>query len=99
AYRLAEASPERLSAGGRRRPGRPRWGRDTLRPDFGADGKLDGWEGVLEDVTEGRALAHDLRHSTSLLNALIAHLPAGVFFVEGEKGQPTLVNARARQLL
>jgi PAS domain S-box-containing protein len=98
-YRLAEDSPERQTAGGRRIPARPRWARDTLIPHFGADGKLDGWEGVLEDVTDGRALAHDLRHSTSMLNALIANLPAGVFFVEGEKGQPMLVNARARQLL
>jgi hypothetical protein len=34
-----------------------------------------------------------------MLHALVAHLPTGIFFVQGAKGQPVLVNARARQLL
>ncbi len=98
-YRLADAKGERVTTGGRPAEPRPRWARDTLMPHFGPDGKLDGWEGVLEDITEGRALAHDLRRSSSMLNALIAHLPAGVIFVEGGLGLPMVVNARARQLL
>ena len=34
-----------------------------------------------------------------MLHALVAHLPAGVFFVHAPSGQPILVNARARELL
>jgi PAS domain S-box-containing protein len=51
------------------------------------------------DITEQRALADDLRRTTSLFHALVTHLPAGVFFVHGRTGRPILVNARARQLL
>src|SRR5205823_399979 len=49
--------------------------------------------------TEQRALADDLRRTTSMFNTLVSNLPAGVFFVQGPHGQPILVNARARQLL
>jgi PAS domain S-box-containing protein len=77
----------------------PRWVRDTLAPHRRADGVVDGWEGVVEDITEQRALALDLRRTTNMLHALVANLPAGVFFVQGSHGQPILVNARARQLL
>jgi PAS domain S-box-containing protein len=76
-----------------------RWLRDTLAPHFGPEGHLDGWEGIVEDITEQRALAHDLRRTTGMLHALVANLPTGVFFVQGKIGQPILVNGRARQLL
>ena len=80
-------------------PADERWVRDTMAPHLGADGQLDGWEGVLEDITEPRLLAQDLRRASNMIHALIAHLPTGVFFVHGKQGQPLLVNARARQLL
>jgi PAS domain S-box-containing protein len=76
-----------------------RWVRDTLVPHISQGGELEGWEGVVEDITAQRALASDLRRTTNMLHALIANLPAGVFFVHGPTGQPLLVNARARQLL
>jgi PAS domain-containing protein len=75
------------------------WVRDTLAPVYEADGTLEGWDGVVTDITEQRALAYDLRHTTSLFHALVAHLPAGIFFVHVPSGRPILVNARARQLL
>jgi|GEM_PF-1646372 len=75
------------------------WLRDTLAPHHAADGRLDGWDGVVEDITESRALSQDVRRTTGMLQALIANLPTGVFFVQGPHGQPILVNARARQLL
>jgi PAS domain S-box-containing protein len=75
------------------------WVRDTLAPYLDADGRLLGWEGVAIDVTEQRLLANDLRRTTSMLDALVAHLPTGIFFVQGPHGLPLLVNARARQLL
>jgi PAS domain S-box-containing protein len=76
-----------------------RWARDTLTPHYNSDGQLDGWEGVVEDITEQRLLAYDLRRTSGMLHALIANLPAGVFFVHGPMGTPVLVNHRARQLL
>jgi PAS domain S-box-containing protein len=76
-----------------------RWVRDVLAPQRDASGRLIGWEGVVSEVTEQRALAHDLRRTTSMFHALVTNLPAGVFFVGGPHGQPILVNARARQLL
>jgi len=76
-----------------------RWVRDTLAPQYSAAGELEGWDGVLSDITVQRALADDLRRTTSMFHALVANLPAGVFFVQGEAGRPILVNARARQLL
>lgn len=78
---------------------RARWVRDTLAPHFGATGELEGWDGVVSDITEQRRLADDLRRTMSMFHALVAHLPAGVFFVQGSEGLPILVNARARQLL
>ncbi len=76
-----------------------RWLRDTLAPQVDEEGRLIGWEGVLVDISEQRALADDLRRTTSMLNALVDNLPAGVFFVQGPRGHPILANARARQLL
>src|SRR6202011_5694964 len=76
-----------------------RWVRDVLAPRFDAEGRLSGWEGVVTDVTEQRALAVDLRRTTNMFHVLVANLPAGVFFVQGPTGRPILVNNRARQLL
>ncbi len=96
-YRLAPpaASPAVRSP----TPPPARWVRDMLAPRFDAEGRLTGWEGVLTDVTEQRALAVDLRRITSMFNALVSNLPAGVFFVQGRAGRPILVNNRARHLL
>jgi two-component system, cell cycle sensor histidine kinase and response regulator CckA len=77
----------------------PRWVRDVLAPRLDAEGRLCGWEGVVTDVTEQRALAVDLRRTTSMFHTLVANLPAGVFFIQGPAGRPILVNSRARQLL
>jgi PAS domain S-box-containing protein len=76
-----------------------RWLRDTLAPQRDNEGRLIGWDGIVIDVSEQRALADDLRRTTSMFNALVSNLPAGVFFVQGPVGQPIFVNARARQLL
>src|SRR5262249_28458673 len=70
-----------------------------LAPDYNAAGKLEGWEGVVEDITAQRLLAQDLHRTTTMLHTLVANLPAGVFFVQGPTGQPVLVNNRARHLL
>ncbi len=78
---------------------RPRWVRATLAPQYGPGGELEGWDGVLSDITEQRTLGDELRRTTSMFHALVANLPAGVFFVQGAEGLPILVNARARQLL
>src|SRR5262249_58550602 len=64
-----------------------------------ADGRLTGWEGIVSDITEQRILADDLRRTTSMFHALVANMPAGVFFVSAKSGRPILVNQRARQLL
>jgi PAS domain S-box-containing protein len=107
-YRVAPAD-ERLASGdsaGRCQPADggqsadvARWLRDTLTPQLDNEGRLIGWEGVVIDITEQRALADDLRRTTSMLHALVDNLPTGVFFVQGPRGNPILVNARARQLL
>lgn len=76
-----------------------RWLRDTLTPCLGGEGRLIGWDSIVIDISEQRALADDLRRATNMLNALVDNLPTGVFFVQGPRGQPILVNARARQLL
>ena len=76
-----------------------RWVRDTLAPQFDSTGQLIGWEGVVVDVSQQRALADDLRRTTTMFHTLVANLPAGVVFVQGKSGRPVLVNTRARQLL
>jgi PAS domain S-box-containing protein len=76
-----------------------RWVRDALSPRHDEAGRLEGWDGVMEDVTERRTLSYSLRRTTTMLHALVANLPAGVMFVQGEPGRLILVNARARQLL
>jgi PAS domain S-box-containing protein len=94
-YRLTEP----FSVNGSSRLRGDRWVRDTLSPRYGDNGRLQGWDGVAEDVTERRLLAQNLRRTSSMLHSLVANLPAGVVFVQGPSGRPTLVNARARQLL
>lgn len=91
-YRLAEAGHD-----SGRQPSR--WVRDTFAPNYLAEGALGGWEGVIEDISEQRTLANNLRRTTGMFQALITHLPTGIFFVQGPTGHPLLVNARARQLL
>lgn len=104
-YRLATTAsrpplrPRGLLAMHQTPTNRDRWVRDTLAPHHGADGQLDGWDGVVEDITEHRTLAYDLRRTTNVLQAVVTHLPTGVFLIHGPTGQPLLVNARARQLL
>jgi PAS domain S-box-containing protein len=97
-YRVAPTS----AAGAPDANGPPRavvWVRDTMAPHHGAENRLDGWDGVIEDITEARALSQNVRRTSGMLQALVANLPTGVFFVQGPWGQPILVNARARQLL
>jgi PAS domain S-box-containing protein len=112
-YRLAPAHPKPGSdsastpaqvvseslAAAAPRPAPARWVRDTLAPHLTPEARLAGWEGVVTDITEQRALADDLRRTSSMFHALVANLPAGVFFVQGQRGRPILVNTRARQLL
>jgi PAS domain S-box-containing protein len=76
-----------------------RWLRDTLTPHYSEEGLVDGWEGLVEDITEQRALSHNLRQMTSMLQVLVSNLPTGVYFVQAPMGHPILVNSRARQLL
>lgn len=76
-----------------------RWVRDTMTPHYSEDGMLDGWEGLVEDITEQRKLSQSLRRMTTMLQVLITNLPTGVYFVQGPQGYPILANARARQLL
>src|SRR5262249_53029780 len=59
------------------------------------EGRLDGWEGFVSDITEQRVLADDLRRTTSMFHALVANMPAGGFFVSARSGRPILVNPRA----
>jgi PAS domain S-box-containing protein len=104
-YRLADAGSTSQAVSSRgatadgRKPVTERWVRDTLVPLVAADGHLEGWEGVVADITEQRMLADDLRRTTNMFQALVTHLPAGVFFVQAPSGRPILVNARARKLL
>jgi PAS domain S-box-containing protein len=76
-----------------------RWVSDTLTPHYSEDGLVDGWEGLIEDITDQRTLSHNLRKMTNMLQVLVSNLPTGVYFVQGPMGYPLLVNARARQLL
>lgn len=97
-YRVTQPEPA-TPASGTGRPAPARWVRDTLAPHYDSHGALQGWEGVMEDITEARALSVNLRRTTGMLQALVANFPTGVFFVQGPLGQPLLVNHRARQLL
>ncbi len=90
-YRLRLPSPESAEP--------TRWVRDTLMPHYSEEGLVDGWEGLIEDITEQRELSHNLRKTTTMLQVLLANLPTGVYFVQAPQGYPILVNARARQLL
>ncbi len=77
----------------------PVWVRDTLTPHYDEAGMIDGWEGLVEDITEQLALAQNLRKMSTMLQVLVSNLPTGVYFVQGPQGTPILVNARARALL
>lgn len=101
----SEAAPSEPATGERKRPEATaavpttRWVRDTFAPHYTGDGLLDGWDGVVEEINDQRTLQQENRRIAGMLQALVANLPTGVFFVQGPNGQPILVNARARQLL
>lgn len=76
-----------------------RWLRDTMTPHYSEEGLVDGWEGLVEDITDQRTLSHNLRKMTNMLQVLVTNLPTGVYFVQAPHGNPILVNPRARQLL
>lgn len=103
-YRLRDAAAKATNEDGPQAPRFPaapehRWVRDTLTPHYSEEGLMDGWEGLVEDITEQRALSQNLRRLTNMLQVLITNLPTGVYFVQAPQGYPLLVNARARQLL
>lgn len=77
----------------------PIWVRDTLTPHYDEAGLIDGWEGLIEDITEQRALSQNLRKLSTMLQVLITNMPTGVYFVQAPQGSPILVNSRARVLL
>jgi PAS domain S-box-containing protein len=94
------AAPDQPAAPARAPQAAPtRWVRDTLTPHYSEEGLVDGWEGLIEDITDQRHLSHNLRKMTNMLQVLVTNLPTGVYFVHAPHGQPLLVNARARQLL
>ena len=76
-----------------------RWLRDTMTPHYSEEGLVDGWEGLVEDISDQRALSHNLRKMTNMLQVLVTNLPTGVYFVQAPLGYPILVNPRSRQLL
>jgi PAS domain-containing protein len=78
---------------------RERWLRDTLVPYHDSQGVLAGWEGVIEDITEQRSLAHDRRLTAGIFHSLITNMSIGVFFVQAPHGRLLLINPSARKLL
>jgi PAS domain S-box-containing protein len=77
----------------------PRWVRDTWTPLLDAEGKIEGWDGVVFDVTVEHQNQEELDRLSKMFEALLANVHAGVVFVQGDEGQPFLINHRARQLL
>ena len=70
-YRVLASTPEGQAAPA------IRWVRDTMVAYRVSDSMLNGWDGVIEDITEPRALAQNLRRSNSMLQALVtSSLPA-----------------------
>jgi signal transduction histidine kinase/integral membrane sensor domain MASE1 len=53
-----------------------RWLRDTLAPQYGPSRDLVGWDGVVSDITEQRALADELQRAQRL--ELIGRLASGI---------------------
>lgn len=98
-YRIVGVNPSIAPESVDPPPQRARWVRDKLAPHYTEAGLLDGWDGVVEEITDQRNLQQENRRIAGMLQALIANMPTGVFFVQGPSGQPILVNARARQLL
>ena len=92
-YRIApNESPASAEAGSTRLF---RLGARDVAPHYTSDDQLDGWDGVVEEITEQRALQQENRRIAGMLQALVANMPTGVFFVQGPVGQPILVNSRS----
>ncbi len=68
-----------------------------MAPHYSEEGLVDGWEGLIEDITDQRTLSINLRKMTNMLQVLITNLPTGVYFVQAPQGYPILVNSRARR--
>ena len=60
-YRLAERGACRSGRTPRPRSALPRSMRETMVPHLDHEGQLEGWEGMVQDISEQRSLADDLR--------------------------------------
>ncbi|MDD2364816.1 MAG: PAS domain-containing protein [Desulfuromonadaceae bacterium] len=71
----------------------------TKGPVFGEDGSVTGLFGISRDITQRTLVERTLDKRTSLLDALLANLPVGVFMVEAPSGKPLIANQKAQELL
>jgi PAS domain S-box-containing protein len=73
--------------------GRVVWVESMARPLQDADGKLQGYVGIIQDVTERRAAEERLRQSEEMFRTLSATAPVGIFRVD-ERGNCVYVNEK-----
>jgi len=75
------------------------WGHLSGRRLENPDGSLRAIVGVIADITERKRMEKESLAHQSLIDALLANLPVGVFMVEAPSGKPLIANAKALDLL
>ncbi|MBW8014656.1 MAG: response regulator [Planctomycetes bacterium] len=85
---IAKTAIERIIAGDesgpielkiKKRDGSLRWIRDTIIPRHDIDGKVIGFEGLVEDITERKEVEEALKISESKYQKMVANVPGLVF--------------------
>jgi PAS domain S-box-containing protein len=77
------------------------YGEHTVSPVCSQDGKITHFIGIMNDVTERKAVEEELRTTHAQLRELLAHSPAVIYTLklDGEKITPAVVSDNIERLL
>jgi len=76
-----------------------RWIRNTTLPRHDELGKLVGYDGLISDITERKAIEHDLKESNLFLDSVVDNIPIAIFIKEATNLRFSRINRYEEKLL
>jgi len=76
-----------------------RWIRNTTLPRHDELGKLVGYDGLISDITERKAIEHDLQESNLFLDSVVENIPIAIFIKDATNLRFSRINRYEEKLL